>query len=124
MIHAATCLAGATGRGDEAAPPAGLATRARAKVGLDDPRRRLHEMADQLTDLPGRTLAQQIGDTEHRVEVRRAWRRTEALVSLVAATVAAVAVIAVLPTPTPSQAPRPAQPGAASQPRLLRVLPQ
>lgn len=96
-----------------------LARRAVERVGLEDPHAALESRGEALDDVPGRTLAQQIGDVEHRVEVRRAWRRTEALVSLVVATAVAIAVIAVLPTATPTRPVRTPQPRPTQAPPLL-----
>ena len=96
-----------------------LARRAVERIGLEDPHAALDSRCEALDDEPGRTLAQQIGDVEHRVEVRRAWRRTEALLSLVVATAVAIAVIAVLPTATPTRPARTPQPRPSQAPPLL-----
>lgn len=96
-----------------------LARRAVERVGLDDPHAALESRGEALDHGAGRTLAQQIGDVEHRVEVRRAWRRTEALVSLVVATAVAIAVVAVLPTATPTRPVRTPQPRPSQAPPLL-----
>ena len=51
-----------------------------------------------------RNAAARIADVEHRVTVQRAWRRTEAVASLMAATVAVLVVVAALPTTPRRQA--------------------
>ena len=73
--------------------------RAREAFGVPDPAQALSELADPVRP---RNAAARIADVEHRVAVQRAWRRTEAVASLVAATVAALIVVAALPT-TPRQ---------------------
>ena len=110
LASALECSEGAAGA---------LARRAVERVGLEDPHAALESRGEALDDVPGRTLAQHLGDVEHRVEVRRAWRRTEALASRVVATAAAIAVVAVLPSATPTRPVRTPQPRPTQAPPLL-----
>lgn len=75
--------------------------RAREAFGVPDPAQALAALADPVSP---RNAAARIADVEHRVAVQRAWRRTEAVASLMAATVAVLVVVAALPTTPRRQA--------------------
>lgn len=96
----------------ECATPAAahLAERARERLGEAQPGAALSELADTLAAADERarrlSVADRLDDVAHRVDVRRAWRRTELLASLFVATAVGVTVAAVIP----SAQPRPAVP--------------
>ena len=82
-----------------------LVERARGRLGEPDPGAALAGLADTLAqadpDADRLTVADRLEDVAHRVDVRRAWRRTEVVTSLLVATAAAVAVAAVFPSAQP-----------------------
>jgi hypothetical protein len=51
------------------------------------------------------TVAQRLDDVQRRLDVRRAWRRTEVVASLLVATVAAVTVVALFPSADTGRSP-------------------
>ena len=90
--------------------------RARERFGVPDPAAVLTELADGVRP---RNAGARIADVEHRVSVQRAWRRTEAVGSLVVATAAVLVVVAALPTAPRQQADTLPQPDMVDPPPVL-----
>lgn len=62
------------------------------------------------------TVAERLDDVAHRLDVRRAWRRTEVVASLFVATAAAITVVAVFPSADTTSTPSPPQPDMVEPP--------
>jgi DNA-directed RNA polymerase specialized sigma24 family protein len=65
------------------------------------------------------TVAQRLDDVQHRLDVRRAWRRTEVVASLFVATAAAITVVAVFPSADSGRSPSPPQQDMVEPPPLV-----
>ncbi len=107
------------------ATAARLVDRARSRFAPDDPAAALAVAAQAMLGeeaagpAPGVTVARRIDEVGHRVDVRRVWRRTEALVSLLLATVVAVVLVAALSGRGDGAAPPPPRPRTVEPPPLL-----
>lgn len=93
-----------------------LTSRAVARARFEDPASELDALAD---GVHGVGAAVRLAEVEHRVGLRRAWRRTEAVGSLVVVTAVAAAVAAVLPSAPPDEAFVPPEPDMVQPPPLL-----
>ncbi len=65
---------------------------------------------------PADRWPQRLDDVAHRLDVRRAWRRTEVVASLFVATAAAITVVAVFPSADSDRRPSPPQPDMVEPP--------
>lgn len=98
------------------AAAARLLARARDRFGGTAAPAALTAAAATFDDEPPRlSVAERLDDVAHRLDVRRAWRRTEVVASLFVATAAAITVVAVFPS-ADSTTPSPPQPDMVEPP--------
>ena len=98
------------------AAAARLLARARDRFGGTAAPTALTAAAATFDDEPPRlSVADRLDDVAHRLDVRRAWRRTEVVASLFVATAAAITVVAVFPS-ADSTTPSPPQPDMVEPP--------